>query len=147
MNETMSPTVLSCGATEHIFHYGPLSTVVPTVIHHTKCDNNGNCSTDSFAVMKSDTSKETFVSTSEPRNLFHNVTNKSRNIKHNTINSGKSAHFLSGVSKPVFYSGNVQLATNIFRFLCLSSKRVSLLQIFGELFSRWTQKHMQIVKL
>jgi hypothetical protein len=70
MNETMSPTLLSCGATEHIFHYGPLSTIVPIVIHHTKCDTNGNYSIDSSAVMKSDTKKETFISTSEPRNLF-----------------------------------------------------------------------------
>jgi len=64
MNETMSPTVLSCGATEHIFHYSPLSTIVPTVIHNTKCDTNGNYSTESPAFMKSDTRKETFISTS-----------------------------------------------------------------------------------
>ena len=66
----MSPTALSCEATEHIFCYGPLSTIVPTVIHHTKCDTKGNYSTDLSAVMKSDTRKETFISTSEPRNLF-----------------------------------------------------------------------------
>lgn len=70
MNEKMSSTVSSCGGTEHIFHYGPLSTIVPTVIHHTKCDTNGNYRTDSSAVMKSDTMKETFISISEPRNLF-----------------------------------------------------------------------------